>query len=194
MIVPLALLAVGAVFGGMLNLPFDLGVHAHALGHFLGQSPSFTLGLIKADSSGAHPDAIMFGQPAAHTHLDPLPLVMGGLIAIAGILLAYIMHLKDRNRAERLAASAPGLTRMLEAKYWVDEVYQNGIVEPLRSLGRAFFAADKWVIDLLVGGVAMVPQALGFALKLSTQRGYLQGYAVTMILGIAAILLFIFLR
>jgi hypothetical protein len=56
------------------------------------------------------------------------------------------------------------------------------------------FAADKWVIDLLVGGIAMVPQAAGFALKLSTQRGYLQGYALTMILGVAVILLFIFLR
>ena len=37
-------------------------------------------------------------------------------------------------------------------------------------------------------------QAAGFALKLSTQRGYLQGYALTMILGVAVILLFIFLR
>jgi NADH-quinone oxidoreductase subunit L len=121
-------------------------------------------------------------------------LLVGALISIVGILVAYLMHLKDRPRAERLAASAPGLTRLLEAKYWVDEIYQAGIVEPLRGAGRAMFAADRWVIDLLVGGIAMIPQAAGFALKLSTQRGYLQGYAVTMILGIAVILLFIFLR
>jgi hypothetical protein len=37
-----------------------------------------------------------------------------------------------------------------------------------------------------------VPQLSGFALKLTTQRGYLQGYAVTMLFGIAVVLLLVF--
>jgi NADH-quinone oxidoreductase subunit L len=103
------------------------------------------------------------------------------------------MHLKFRQKSERLAAEFAPITRMLEAKYWVDEIYQAAIVEPLRELGRLFFAIDRFVIDGIVGLMALVPQLSGFALKLSTQRGYLQGYAVTMLFGIAAILLIVFM-
>ncbi len=40
--------------------------------------------------------------------------------------------------------------------------------------------------------MGLIPQLGGFAMKLSTQRGYLQGYAAAMLLGIAAILLLMF--
>ena len=42
--------------------------------------------------------------------------------------------------------------------------------------------------------ISFIPQLSGFALKLTVQRGYLQGYAVTMILGLAAILLLVFMH
>ena len=90
-------------------------------------------------------------------------------------------------------AGMPGVTRALEAKYWVDEIYQAAIVEPLRSVGQAFFWIDRFVVDGLVWATSFVPMLGGFALKLSTQRGYLQGYAAVMLLGIAIILMVIFL-
>jgi hypothetical protein len=61
----------------------------------------------------------------------------------------------------------------------------------LRRLGRAFNFADQFVIDGIVRAVSLAPQVGGFALKLTTQRGSLQGYAVLMLLGIAAILLIV---
>jgi GMP synthase (glutamine-hydrolysing) len=67
------------------------------------------------------------------------------------------------------------------------------LVEPLRSLGRAFFIIDRFVVDGLVWAISFVPMLSGFALKLTTQRGYLQGYAAVMLLGIAVILMVIFL-
>jgi hypothetical protein len=48
-------------------------------------------------------------------------------------------------------------------------------------------------VDGLVWAVSFIPQASGWSLKLTTQRGYLQGYAATMLFGIAVILLIIFL-
>ncbi|HEX2973990.1 MAG TPA: hypothetical protein VHP11_16780 [Tepidisphaeraceae bacterium] len=104
------------------------------------------------------------------------------------MLLAYLMHLKDRAKAEQLAARFPRLVRLLDAKYWVDEIYQAGIVEPLRSLGRAFFAFDRYVIDGIISVVSFIPQLFGFTLKLTTQRGSLQGYAMMMLAVIAVIL------
>ena len=208
MILPLVVLAIGALFAGLLNLPTHPDGFGHKLGHFLGQSPSFSMGYNKAQRANGDIEAAL-ANDAGHHYIDPAPfgqpfdtteyhvpftgLLVGGAVAIAGILVAYLFHLQDRSRAERLAADMPGVTRTLEAKYWVDEIYQAGIVEPLRSLGRAFFIIDRFVVDGLVWTISFVPMLSGFALKLTTQRGYLQGYAAVMLLGIAVILMVIFL-
>src|SRR5690606_23254698 len=113
-------------------------------------------------------------------------------IALAGIGLAYWLHLKDRPRGEALPEKAAPISRLLEAKYWLDEIYQRYIIEPLRWVGRASFVIDRFLIDGVVWMIGFVPQLGGFVLKLTTQRGYLQGYAVTMLLCIAVILLFVF--
>jgi NADH-quinone oxidoreductase subunit L len=194
MILPLVVLAIGALFAGVLNLPASPDGIGHKLGHFLGQSPSFAMGYVKArEAADVEPAA--FGQPmdAAEFHFPLTGLLIGSIISIAGITAAYVFHLKDRAKAERLAAGMPGVTRALEAKYWVDDIYQAGIVEPLRSVGRAFFAIDRFVVDGIVWAISFVPMLGGFALKLTTQRGYLQGYAAVMLLGIAIILMVIFL-
>ena len=194
MILPLVVLAIGALFAGLLNLPTDPHGIGHKLGHFLGQSPSFSMGYEKAlQSAPGHLDPAAFGQPITEFHFPLTGLLIGGIIAIAGITTAYVFHLKDRAKAERLAAGMPGVTRALEAKYWVDEIYQAGIVEPLRSVGRVLFMIDRFVVDGLVWAISFVPMLGGFALKLSTQRGYLQGYAAVMLLGLAVILMVIFL-
>jgi hypothetical protein len=62
----------------------------------------------------------------------------------------------------------------------------------LRGLGEFFFAVDRYIVDGLVATISAIPQIFGFTLKFTIERGYLQGYAATMFLGIAAILLFIF--
>ena len=121
-------------------------------------------------------------------------MVISALIAFVGIYLAYLVHLRDRSAGERLATRFAGVARVLEAKFWVDEVYQGFIVEPLRNLGRfCYYVFDTYVIDGLVWVVSFIPQAGGFVLRFLTQRGYLQGYAVTMLFGIVIILLVVLL-
>jgi NADH-quinone oxidoreductase subunit L len=207
MIWPLIVLAIGAIFAGYFNWPGE------KLGEFLGHSPSLSIAHDLAvrrytPAMGAEvPDSSVLVSPVPFGQEDVrLPevkerehqfhlymMIVSGLIAILGILLAYQMHLKDRAAADRAAGRFPLLVRLLDHKYWVDEIYQNGIVEPLRNLGRSFFWIDRWIVDGLVWIAGFVPQLSGFALKLTTQRGYLQGYALTMILGIAVILLIVFL-
>lgn len=48
-------------------------------------------------------------------------------------------------------------------------------------------------MDGIIAVVGYVPQLMGFSLKLCTQRGSLQGYALLMVLAMAAILLMVFL-
>ena len=200
MILPLVLLAIGALAAGAFNF-------GDRLSHFLGQSPSFQRGLAVAEqhyelaaptAEADYVDSTMWGAAEAAAHEAPAwhttVLTVSILVALLGIVLAYLVHLKERGLAERLAARYPNLTQLLEAKYWVDEIYQNAIVEPLRTLGRVFFWADRWLVDGAVYVVGeLVPQASGLVLKQLSQRGYLQGYALTMLFGIIVILLIVFL-
>jgi NADH-quinone oxidoreductase subunit L len=186
MMLPLFLLMIGAVAAGYLNFP-----HAY-LGEFLGKSPSLTLGYQVAERAGLSASPAGFGQHGEH-HIHVAVMVISGLIAVLGIALAYYFHLKNRAASEDLVRKLAPLARILEAKFWVDEVYQGLIVEPLRRVGRAFAFFDRIVVDGLVAVMSYVPQLGGWAMKLTIQRGYLQGYASAMLFGIAVILLIIFL-
>jgi NADH-quinone oxidoreductase subunit L len=199
MMMPLVLLAIGAIFVGYLNFP----ERARSLGGFLGESPSFVDAFNEAARHG-EVDPMPFGQieeaeaqekaiieqaHALHTRL----MIVSALVFGIGIYLAYLLHLKDRSAGERLAQRFAPVARVLEAKYWLDEIYQAGIVEPLRGLGRTFFAMDRIVVDGLVSLISFIPQGAGWILRFTTQRGYLQGYAVTMLFGVVVILAIVFL-
>jgi len=197
MLGPLVALAIGAICIGWIF------VRSSEVASFLGHSPSFKLAYdmasLRFDNAGGPPvNPAMFGQPdaAAHTEGEPLipwSMLQGAAVSLAGLGLAYLLHLKERDRAEKLASSLQPLTGILEAKYWVDELYDAMIVEPLRHIAKVFFVIDRAVVDGVVWAISFVPQLSGFALKLTTQRGYLQGYAATMFFGVLAILLLVFL-
>jgi NADH-quinone oxidoreductase subunit L len=210
MIVPLVLLAVGAIFAGYLNLSETRG-----LGAFLGQSPSFNRSYHLAVEH--HPQTLTYVRPMffgqvqeqeilasvdkslveAEHNLHIQMAIISGLVFFLGIYLAYLVHLRERTAIDKLVEEYPLLARtarVLESKYWIDEIYQGFIVEPLRNLGRfCYYVFDTYVVDGLVWLISFIPQAGGFALRFLTQRGYLQGYAVTMLFGIVVILLIVLL-
>jgi NADH-quinone oxidoreductase subunit L len=190
MILPLMVLAVGALFGGLFNVP------SNGLSDFLGHSPSFKYSFEVAQARlGENPQLNEgFGQPVTEAAAGGIPigLVVGGIVSIIGILLAWYLHLKNREADDRLAENLQPVTRILEAKYWVDEFYQTYIVESLRGIGDFCYAIDRYIVDSLIAIVAWIPKLGGYILRLTTERGYLQGYAAVMLLGLAAILLFIF--
>jgi NADH-quinone oxidoreductase subunit L len=188
---PLYLLAIGALCLGWIIVP------GGTLGRFLGHSQSFKLAYEMAsarfDAVSAEPvSPAMFGQPGPSEGMDLGGLALGGLVSVIGIGLAYQFHLRDRKTTDNIAARLPVVTGVLEGKYWVDEIYAALVVAPLRLLAKWFFEIDRVIIDNVVWLAGMVPQLSGFALKLSVQRGFLQGYAAIMAFGILAILLFVF--
>jgi NADH-quinone oxidoreductase subunit L len=198
MLGPLIALAIGALCIGWI---FFRGT---TVATFLGHSPSVQLAYDMAHvrfdrTGGVKVDPEMYGMKpeAANRFADepiiPWAMLFGGIASVAGIGLAYLLHLKDRARAERIAAGLQPLTGLLEGKYWIDDLYDAAVVKPLRHLGKIFFAVDRLIIDRVVWITGMVPQLSGTALRLTMQRGYLQGYAATMLFGVLAILLLCFL-
>jgi NADH-quinone oxidoreductase subunit L len=195
LIAPLVLLAIGAVLAGVINLPFAAGIDAHALGHFLGQSPSFVLG---AQVALANPQLMLseaaeanvlaqFGVGQAAFHIGPL--VLGGVVALAGLAAAWFMHSHNRKASEALADRLHGVATLMQRQYWIDAIYQRLIVEPLRALGFIISVIDRSVIGGAFDLLGLTPRGLGAVTSLLVQRGYLQGYALTMVFGALAVLL-----
>ncbi|HEX5243462.1 MAG TPA: NADH-quinone oxidoreductase subunit L [Tepidisphaeraceae bacterium] len=191
MMLPLIILAIGALLAGYLNFPGEW------FAEFLGKSPSLQQTFKIAESINHDPHlAALFGQPeTSPVGHNWMLMLISGLISIAGVGLAYVMHLRDRALADRVARGLGPITWAIEGKYWVDQIYQGTIVEPLRLFGKLFaFVIDRFIVDGLIGMAAYASWAWGFFLKITFQRGYLQGYAASMLLGIAIILLVIFFR
>jgi NADH-quinone oxidoreductase subunit L len=194
MMAPLFALAIGAIALGWIV------VRSSQMENFLGHSPSFKLSYEMAKlrfDNTASPKVLpaMFGQPEPTTTEWEFPwsLLQGAAVSLAGFGLAYMLHLKERVRAEKIAQGLQPLTGILERKFMIDELYDSILVEPLRHIGKVFFVIDRAVVDGVVWAISFVPQMSGFALKLTMQRGYLQGYAATMFFGVLAILLLVFL-
>ena len=197
MMVPLYVLAVGAIIAGFINLP---GVHT--LGHFLGHSPSLIAGYdVAADTypvlssdykHRAGEYAAAFGQPSSdHPGFPWLGFGMAIVIAAAGIGLAYVLHLKDRAKAEKIAETLGGLDAVLRGKYWIDSIYQGLIVEPLRAFGKLLYVIDDKLVSGLVYLTAFVP-IVGGSITGVLQAGQLQGYATGMVLGVGLLALLLF--
>jgi NADH-quinone oxidoreductase subunit L len=201
LVAPLVVLAVGALLVGWINLPFGLGIKAHALGTFLGESPSLRLAHAQAlehlalDEPLSQVIAPQFGQKTqqADYHIHWTPIILSGLVSIAGIVTACWLHLVDRPLGERLPLRVAGLTRVFERKYWLDELYNRVLVAPARALAYIFDVVDKYVIDGLVTLISLLPQSVGAVLKFFMQRGYVQGYALTALAGLGIILVVIVL-
>ena len=106
-------------------------------------------------------------ETAAEEHgSEQLELTLMGvssLIALLGIGLATWLWLKNPEQPARIAASMPGLHRLLLNKYYVDELYDVVIVRGVLALSRALSAFDRIVIDGIVNGVAQVTRLIAQA-------------------------------
>jgi len=175
MIRPLYLLAFGAIFAGYLGVTFG-GIPGESFLGFL-QPHGFFHHYLGASSivSGEH-------------HGGGIWLMyVSAAVAIVGIWLAW-MRYGDAPAADPDKAALRGLWMLWNAKYYVDEIYDCVIVRPARRLGSLFFATDNNGIDGVIWFVTAVPRGLGAGLRF-LQAGVLHGYALGMVIGVAALLL-----
>ncbi|MAV35138.1 MAG: NADH-quinone oxidoreductase subunit L [Planctomycetaceae bacterium] len=72
--------------------------------------------------------------------------------------------------------------RLSREKLYLDELYTWFVVSPLRTVASISATVDRWVIDGLVNLLGWLPRVAGSMLRL-LQRGLLQFYALSMVLG-----------
>ena len=103
------------------------------------------------------------------------------VLAIAAIIFAWMQY---RNYQRR---EASGFARVLENKWYVDEIYEKLIVQPLHRIGGFFDrVVERSVIDGLVNGVGRFVNYSGRQLRL-LQSGQVGSYVLLMVLGMVII-------
>jgi NADH-quinone oxidoreductase subunit L len=168
--VPLVILAILSVIGGLVNFPGIWSLDTW-LGHTLGDLlPSV---------------------------FAPLTAVISVLVALAGLGLAYLIYAIS-NQFTKPAQPDPleslgVLWKGMANKWLVDEFYGAVVVRPYRWLAR-FLASpvDQGVIDNISAGLAWLMQTLANVLR-KVQNGFVRVYALVVLLGVVAILTYLML-
>jgi NADH-quinone oxidoreductase subunit L len=191
----LIVLAIGSVAAGYIGVPTVLGGSNH-IEHYL--APSFAApGVEVGGEHGAslaeagHEPAGVGGHSAEatdHAAEATLMAVSSGA-AVAGIGIAFYFFLRHRSLSDRIASSMAGVHRLLLNKYYVDEIYDAAVVQPIKWLSEHVLwkVVDAGVIDGTVNG-AGASVAGWSALLRRVQTGSLRAYALSILVGAVLIL------
>jgi NADH-quinone oxidoreductase subunit L len=106
-------------------------------------------------------------------------------LAIAGIVTAWYLYLKNTSMPKRVALAFGPLYAIVERKYGFDELYSAVFATGSRMVGRGFWrGGDQTVIDgLLVNGSARLTYWFAGVVRL-IQTGLINTYAFFMLFGI----------
>jgi NADH-quinone oxidoreductase subunit L len=132
---------------------------------------------------------------AEHAIEHSTELLLAGVAvaaALVGTLVAAWMYVWTPAVPVRIRTALGGLHRLVEHKYYVDELYDAAIVRPLVAVSDRllFRVVDAGIIDGLgANGSARFVRGIGAYVLKYGQSGLAQGYLVTMVAGAVAIVL-----
>ncbi len=196
MLVPLILLAVGAVFaGGAFRDDFvarDAGAFwAESLapgpyyeGNYAGYDGATGDGY--GDGEAAHGEADGdHGEAHAGHHPPTWVLFSPFTVTVLGFVLAWFFYVANEGLPARIAARGGPLHAFLYNKWYVDEIYQATVVRGAAALGDLLWkGGDKAVIDGLGPNGAASTVLAGARRVVRLQSGYLYHYAFVMLIGV----------
>jgi NADH-quinone oxidoreductase subunit L len=188
MTVPLIVLAVLSTVGGFIGVPYalssvftdkDVNVIEHtlepAVAHMPGTAPELAAA---AESSELHAAPAPEAHAAEeHGHVGEERLLTLVSVVIAGIGIgAGWMLFRRRPLLE--------MPRILENKYYVDEIYDRGLIRPIEVGSREglWKVFDIWVIDGLLHAAGDAVTEMG-RLARYLQAGFVRAYAAIILVG-----------
>ncbi|MGA7222343.1 MAG: NADH-quinone oxidoreductase subunit L [Candidatus Acidiferrales bacterium] len=184
MTVPLILLAILSTIGGWVAAPHLIGGPDH-FKNFL--DPVFT--------AYAPASAIANEGPAEASESAGIMLLhaLTGwpvIIALLGLLIAWWFYIKSPDTPRKLAQSLRGPYTLILHKYYVDELYNAAIIQPLLwiSTNVLWHVIDEGVIDGTVNGTARVARESGAQLR-EIQSGNARTYASWVVIGAVGVTL-----
>lgn len=169
MIIPLLLLAVGAIFSGYVF---------HEL--FIGENTQFW------------GKAIFFLKQTTHGHPPLWLMILIPTLVISAIPLSFILFLKRKDLVESIVNNNKPFYNFLVKKWYFDELYDLIFVKSFRVMGNFLWQrGDVKTIDAYgPDGVAKVVKNLSDRAS-RVQSGYLYHYATVILIGLILIISFL---
>jgi NADH-quinone oxidoreductase subunit L len=166
MTIPLILLAVGAIFSGYLLLVM-VDPHAHFWGDAIFVLPGH--------------DAL----EAAH-HVPFWVKALPTVVAVIGIVLAYLIYLGMPDLPARIAERVRPVYLFLYNKWYFDELYDFVFVRSTKFIGRGLWKSGDGALIDGIGPDGIASAVLSLARRAGRmQSGYLYHYAFAMLIGVA---------
>jgi len=114
-------------------------------------------------------------------------MFVSSLLAVLGIGIAAFLYLKRPDVPGAVAARLSGVYQFLVNKGYVDELYDAGMVQPLKRFSEhVLWPADARIVDGAVNGTGTMVIETGAAVR-SMQTGSMRAYAVSVLLGVVLI-------
>lgn len=166
MLIPLVVLAIGALFSGSILSEL-----------FVGEKTSFW-----GTAIFVLPEDEVIG--AAH-HVESWVKWAPTVAALLGIGIAYILYIFIQSLPQKMALMFPRIWEFLRNKWYFDELYGWLFVNPSLKLGKILWEeGDQEIIDELgPNGIANL-SVLGGKFLCRLQTGYVYHYAFAMIIGL----------
>ncbi len=175
MTIPLIVLAILSIAGGLLGLPEFWG------------APNWM---------HHHLDSIIkIKDPSVLNHTKEWTLMaIAVLAAVATIIFAYMVYIKNQILPEANDEKLKGIRKLVYNKYYVDEIYDAIIRKPLDVLSTFFYKfMDLEVVDGIVKGVGSGVTGLSSIIR-KAQTGHIGLYIFSMVVGIILILFYSFIK
>jgi NADH-quinone oxidoreductase subunit L len=166
MLVPITLLAVGALLAGQIF---------HGIFVDAERAPEFWRG------------TVAFSEHLAHAaHMSPLWVKLTPtIVMLVGLWIAWNNYIRTPEAPLALVRQFPGIYNFVSNKWYFDELYDFLFVRPALWLGRLFWkGGDEGTIDRFGPHGAAYAVGAGNRVTYRLQSGYLYSYALVMLLGL----------
>jgi NADH-quinone oxidoreductase subunit L len=166
MLVPIALLALGALLAG--QIVHNVFVDAE-------RAPEFWRASIAFSAHLAH---------AAHES-PPWVKLTPTVVMLVGLWIAWNNYIRTPEAPLAFVRNFPGVYRFVSNKWYFDELFDFLFVRPSLWIGRLFWkGGDEGTIDRFGPHGAAYAVGIGNRITYRLQSGYLYSYALVMLLGL----------
>ncbi len=174
MIIPLIILAIGAIFSGFLFKDLFIGIES---------------------SSNFWKNSIFFLEPLSHDHPPSWFILLTPILVILSIPIAYYIFIKNIKITNDIVNGNLPLYNFLKNKWYFDELYDYLFVNPSKKIGLYFWKKiDSRFIDRFgPDGISALIKNISL-LAVKFQNGFIYHYAFVMLLGFSALLTFLILK
>ena len=201
MLIPLAVLSLGAIFSGMIWYKSFFGDH-YSVNKFFGIQAAISHSHDISDDAGRSNDNLAVDVPIGAIYMAPNNHILDEahhvpkwvklspfVAMIIGFLLSYIFYIWRTDMPKKLAQNQRHLYLFLLNKWYFDEIYEILFVRSARFLGRFLWKkGDGQTIDGFINNFSMVFIPLLTKLAGRAQSGYIFTYAFAMVLGIVVLI------